>query len=196
MIVSSSSMAGLDSASTDQTSGIGSRRDQDNYAAASSNPFAATLASVMNQPAAQLPPPRHRDDASSDLDAPKDNSGALDSTSSSGAASKTSASASKTGGTGGTDDTASATDSNDSYAAAESARASASNAAVTDVNSDEDALNPDFKAKLGRVISRMQDEYGYDVQMVEGYRPQTRQNFLYEQGRTRPGRRGDVDQVV
>ncbi len=67
------------------------------------------------------------------------------------------------------------------------ARAGASGASVTTANSETDALNPDFRARLGRVITRMSAEYGHDVELVEGFRPQARQEFLYEQGRTRPG---------
>lgn len=68
-----------------------------------------------------------------------------------------------------------------------SARAGASAAPVTNVSSDADALNPEFRARLGRVVTRMNEEYGHSVEIVEGFRPQARQEFLYEQGRTRPG---------
>lgn len=67
------------------------------------------------------------------------------------------------------------------------ARAGASAAPVTNVSSDADALNPEFRARLGRVVTRMNEEYGHSVEIVEGFRPQARQEFLYEQGRTRPG---------
>jgi hypothetical protein len=70
---------------------------------------------------------------------------------------------------------------------ATAASAAVSNASVTEVNSDTDNLNPAFRARLSRVVNRMHDEFGHDVEIVEGFRPQTRQNFLYEQGRTRPG---------
>lgn len=73
------------------------------------------------------------------------------------------------------------------YAAAADARASAATAPPTHVNTDSDTLNPEFRARLGRVIARMQTEFGHDVQMVEGFRPQQRQDYLYEQGRTTPG---------
>ncbi len=73
------------------------------------------------------------------------------------------------------------------FAAAAEARAAVAATPVDSPNSDTDALNPDFRARLGRVITRMHDEYGKDVQLVEGFRTQSRQDFLYDQGRTRPG---------
>ena len=73
------------------------------------------------------------------------------------------------------------------FAAAAEARTAAAATPVDTANSDTDALNPDFRARLGRVISRMHDEFGKDVQLVEGFRTQSRQDFLYDQGRTRPG---------
>jgi len=73
------------------------------------------------------------------------------------------------------------------FAAASHARAAANGAPVDDVNNDPAALNPEFKARLDRVKARMQDEFGHDVEIVEGYRSQARQNHLYEQGRTRDG---------
>lgn len=73
------------------------------------------------------------------------------------------------------------------YAAAADARSIANSAPVTDVNTDSDALNPEFRTRLNRVVKRMHDELGHDVELVEGYRPQTRQDYLYAQGRTRNG---------
>jgi uncharacterized protein YcbK (DUF882 family) len=52
---------------------------------------------------------------------------------------------------------------------------------------DLGALQPQFRAKLERVISRMKDEYGHDVSVTETYRSQTRQDQLLQQGRTTPG---------
>jgi uncharacterized protein YcbK (DUF882 family) len=49
------------------------------------------------------------------------------------------------------------------------------------------ALNPVLQEKLERVISRMREETGHDVQITETYRSQTRQNTLYAQGRQTPG---------
>ena len=76
------------------------------------------------------------------------------------------------------------------YAATHGVREAANVAAATNantINSDPNALDPEFRARLGRVVSRMQNEYGHSVEIVEGYRPQDRQNHLYEQGRTNPG---------
>lgn len=52
---------------------------------------------------------------------------------------------------------------------------------------DTNALAPELQYKLGRVIERMKSEYGHDVKVVETVRSQERQDFLFEQGRTRPG---------
>ncbi len=48
-------------------------------------------------------------------------------------------------------------------------------------------LVPAFRGKLERVVDRMHREFGYDVQVVETYRGQDRQNQLFAQGRTAPG---------
>lgn len=52
---------------------------------------------------------------------------------------------------------------------------------------DPNALAPAFRARLDRVIDRMRDEFGHDVQVVETVRSAERQEHLYAQGRTRPG---------
>ncbi len=52
---------------------------------------------------------------------------------------------------------------------------------------DLDAVAPELRSRVQRVIERMKNEYGHDVSVVESARSQERQNFLYEQGRTRPG---------
>lgn len=52
---------------------------------------------------------------------------------------------------------------------------------------DADALVPEFRSRVDRVIARMKQEYGHDVTLVETARSQERQDFLFEQGRTRPG---------
>lgn len=49
------------------------------------------------------------------------------------------------------------------------------------------ALDPQLQAKLARLMQRVRDETGHDVQVVETYRSQARQNVLYEQGRETPG---------
>jgi len=49
------------------------------------------------------------------------------------------------------------------------------------------ALDPAFKAKLDRVIARMQSEFGHTVTVVETVRNQARQDALYGLGRTAPG---------
>ena len=52
---------------------------------------------------------------------------------------------------------------------------------------DADALVPEFRSRVERVIARMKAEYGHDVTLVETTRSQERQDFLFAQGRTRPG---------
>lgn len=48
-------------------------------------------------------------------------------------------------------------------------------------------FNPEFQTRLARVVERMRSEYGLDVEVIEGFREQSRQDDLWAQGRTRPG---------
>jgi hypothetical protein len=57
----------------------------------------------------------------------------------------------------------------------------------TEAVSDVQALAPELRTKLVRVMDRMKQEYGHDVQVVETGRTQERQDWLYAQGRTRDG---------
>jgi len=50
-----------------------------------------------------------------------------------------------------------------------------------------DLVAPEFRARLERVIDRLESEFGYKVEVVETYRSQPRQNALFAQGRTEPG---------
>lgn len=52
---------------------------------------------------------------------------------------------------------------------------------------DLTGVSPELQARVQRVIERMQQEYGHDVTIVETTRTQARQDWLYEQGRTRDG---------
>jgi hypothetical protein len=52
---------------------------------------------------------------------------------------------------------------------------------------DLDALHPELKIRVERVVTRMQEEFGHTVEVVETVRSQARQNALYAQGRTAPG---------
>lgn len=52
---------------------------------------------------------------------------------------------------------------------------------------DLEAVTPELRARVQRVIERMKSEYGHEVTVVESARSQARQDFLFEQGRTRPG---------
>lgn len=78
----------------------------------------------------------------------------------------------------------------DRHAAASQTNAFASNAAAVDPSAivrETAALDPVFRAKLDRVIERMEAEYGHKVTIVETVRSQTRQDALFEQGRSAPG---------
>jgi len=55
------------------------------------------------------------------------------------------------------------------------------------VNSSLATLNPALQEKLARVISRMREETGHDVQVIETFRSQARQDTLYAQGRETAG---------
>jgi peptidoglycan L-alanyl-D-glutamate endopeptidase CwlK len=72
-------------------------------------------------------------------------------------------------------------------AAALAAATAASAADVSTPVKDLDAVAPELRTKLERVIDRMKQEYGHDVTVVETARSQERQDWLYEQGRTRAG---------
>lgn len=48
-------------------------------------------------------------------------------------------------------------------------------------------LSRDFAVRLERVADRMWNEHGLRVEIVEGFRSQSRQDQLYAQGRTAPG---------
>ncbi len=52
---------------------------------------------------------------------------------------------------------------------------------------DVTALDPELQERLTRIVDRMRDEFGYDVEIVETTRSQARQDQLFAQGRTRPG---------
>ncbi|WP_169307560.1 M15 family metallopeptidase [Gemmatimonas aurantiaca] len=50
-----------------------------------------------------------------------------------------------------------------------------------------EGLDPELRARVERVMERMKNEYGHDVSIVETTRSQERQDWLYEQGRSRDG---------
>jgi hypothetical protein len=50
-----------------------------------------------------------------------------------------------------------------------------------------DALIPELRSRVQRVIDRMRHEYGHEVTIVETARSQERQDHLFDQGRSRPG---------
>lgn len=58
---------------------------------------------------------------------------------------------------------------------------------VTVASKDLNAIAPELQSKVQRVVERMKNEYGHDVSVVETTRSQERQDWLYEQGRTRDG---------
>ena len=52
---------------------------------------------------------------------------------------------------------------------------------------DPALLQPEFRSKLERVVQRVKGETGADVTIAETWRSQTRQNALYDQGRSTSG---------
>ncbi len=56
-----------------------------------------------------------------------------------------------------------------------------------EVQRDVASLDPEFRARMERVVERMRSEFGHEVRVTETVRDQDRQEYLYEQGRTRPG---------
>lgn len=60
-------------------------------------------------------------------------------------------------------------------------------AAASSVNRDLGLLDPEFRARLDRVVARMREQGGHAIDVVETYRGQARQDALYGQGRTTPG---------
>jgi hypothetical protein len=67
------------------------------------------------------------------------------------------------------------------------ATTSAAPAARTRPSRDAEALAPELRVRFGRVVARMRDEFGHEVAVAEAGRTQERQDYLYAQGRTRPG---------
>ncbi len=49
-------------------------------------------------------------------------------------------------------------------------------------------MNADVKARADSLVKIFRDELGVELVITEGYRTQTTQDKLYDQGRTRPGR--------
>ncbi len=68
-----------------------------------------------------------------------------------------------------------------------SAAITAPKAATSYTVADLEGLHPELKVRVERVITRMQDEFGHSVEVVETLRSQSRQNALFAQGRTAPG---------
>ena len=67
-------------------------------------------------------------------------------------------------------------------------RESSAPAEVHRVTRDLDLLEPDFRQRLDQVIQRMRQEFGHRVEVTETYRSPQRQEALYAQGRSEPGR--------
>ena len=148
-------------ASVEPTSKSRGKHDADGPSKSGMNAFATTLATAMHAPAPQAAKLK-KDGADSELDTHAPSTGAS--------------------GVG-----AGAHAGKPAFAAAAEARAAAATTPVDSANADADALNPDFRTRLARVVSRMHDEFGKDVDLVEGFRTQSRQDHLYEQSRVRPG---------
>lgn len=54
-------------------------------------------------------------------------------------------------------------------------------------DSSPDHLYPEFRRKIERVMQEFEKHTGEALTLVEGFRSQARQDYLYAQGRTRPG---------
>lgn len=63
----------------------------------------------------------------------------------------------------------------------------AARGAVITPNRDPALLDPAFRGRLERVVERLESEHGIRARLLEGFRPQLRQEHLYGQGRTAPG---------
>jgi uncharacterized protein YcbK (DUF882 family) len=63
----------------------------------------------------------------------------------------------------------------------------ANSADVTVATKDMSGISPELQSKVQRVAERMKNEFGHDVTVVETTRSQARQDWLYEQGRSRDG---------
>lgn len=71
--------------------------------------------------------------------------------------------------------------------AATSAKPSASSAEALRPVRDLEALHPELRIRVERVISRMASEHGHSVSVVETYRSEERQAALHAKGRSAPG---------
>lgn len=71
--------------------------------------------------------------------------------------------------------------------AALQAALAASAADVSTPVKDIEAVDPELRSRFDRISSRMKEEFGHDVTIVETARSQARQDHLYAQGRTTPG---------
>lgn len=71
--------------------------------------------------------------------------------------------------------------------AALQAALAASAADVSTPIKDIEAVDPELRSRFDRITSRMKEEFGHDVTIVETARSQARQDHLYAQGRTTPG---------
>lgn len=58
---------------------------------------------------------------------------------------------------------------------------------INKIDNDRDHLFPEFRRKLEVVLREVADHTGEPWVIVEGYRSQARQDWLYAQGRSRPG---------
>ena len=58
---------------------------------------------------------------------------------------------------------------------------------VTQVDSSWEHLLPEFASKLRKVLDETKSATGFHWVMTEGYRSVARQEWLYQQGRSRPG---------
>jgi hypothetical protein len=134
--------------------------------------------------------PKSRDDDASDEKAKKDDTapnatGAAQAQTQSQQAAA-SASASAKGGSAGKPTADAAARSATAARAAAAAAAAATQGDPTRPDQALGDLDPEFRARLDRVIERM-EALGHTVEVVETARTSERQDYLFAQGRTRPG---------
>ncbi|HEX3865691.1 MAG TPA: hypothetical protein VHV78_03025 [Gemmatimonadaceae bacterium] len=173
------SVSGFAPAARSDISDARDSRSIDDESAAS---FAGVLANVM-QPATPAPQQKTTDDGTSDLDQTRsadDTEEMQETQDGRDAASETN---------DGDATVSKASHKHPRHASTTSAKTSyaGSSGSTTDVVRSVGALDPALQDKLARVMSRMQNETGLQVNVAETYRSQARQDALYSQGRDTAG---------
>lgn len=152
--------------------------------AAATEPFAAALAGAMSGQPKPAAPEAKRPEGATELGGAEVDAG--------GAAAEAEGAAGAAGPGSLASSTAQGAATGDAGVALEAAAAAgaAGPGGVTDpkkVYRGTEGLDPEFQTRFARVAARMKAEHGHEVKVVETIRTQERQEFLFAQGRTRPG---------